>query len=351
MTKSPDKVKAAHARAEILAPERRAEIARNAAIARWGNSDETADLPTVICGSADRPLTLGGVEIPCYVLNDRRRVLVQRGLQMSIGMSTSGGSEGAQRLALFIEGLAKKGVNCNDLALRIRSPVLFRPNVGGRAYGYEATIINDICDAVLEARRIKALAPQQKRFALQCEALLSDLARRGIIALVDEATGYDRIKTRESIEQILEKFVAKILQPYVRTFPEEYYQHIYRLNNWPYNPDSSKRPGIVGHWTNDIVYARLAPAVLEELQKQIPRDEKGRLKNKLFQMLTSDVGHPKLKEHFRDVLTLMRAARTWKEFYFILNRSLPRFTDTLELPFDDTRAMEALQVRQIGPMT
>jgi len=351
MEKSPDKVKAGHARAEILPPERRAEIARNAAIARWGHQSEAPELPTVLCGSVDRPLVLGGVEIPCYVLSDRSRVLVQRGLQMSIGMSTSGGSEGAQRLALFIEGLAKKGVNCNDLALRIRNPVLFRPNVGGRAYGYEATIINDICDAVLEARRIKALAPQQKRFAIQCEALLSGLARHGIIDLVDRATGYDRLRTRETIEEILEKFVAKVLQPYVKTFPEEYYQHVYRLNNWPYNPDSSKRPGIVGHWTNDIVYARLAPAVLEELQKQTPRDEKGRLTKKLFQMLTSDVGHPKLKDHFRDVLTLMRAARNWKEFYFILNRSLPRFSDTLELPFEDTKAMEALQIKQIGPMT
>jgi hypothetical protein len=261
---------------------------------------------------------------------------------MSIGMSTSGGSDGAQRLALFIEGLAKKGVNCSDLALRIRSPILFRPNVGGRAYGYEATIINDICDAVLEARRIKALAPQQKRFALQCEALLSGLARHGIIDLVDRATGYDRLRTRETIEEILEKFVAKVLQPYVRTFPEEYYQHVYRLNSWPYNPDSSKRPGIVGHWTNDIVYARLAPAVLDELQKQTPRDEKGRLTKKLFQMLTSDIGHPKLIDHFRDVLVLMRAARNWREFYSLLDRSLPRFTDTLQLPFDDTQAMERL---------
>ena len=99
---------------------------------------------------------MGDVKIPCYVLTDKRRVLVQRGLQQSIGMSTSGGSQGAHRLALFIEGFAKKGVECNDLAVRIRNPILFRPSVGGgAAYGYEATIINDICDTVLAARRIK----------------------------------------------------------------------------------------------------------------------------------------------------------------------------------------------------
>lgn len=74
------------------------------------------------------------------------------------------------------------------------------------------------------------------------------------------------------------------------------------------------------------------------------------LVTKLLQMLTSDVGHTKLQDHFRDVLAVMRAARAWKEFHFILNRLLLWFMDTLELPFDDTRAMESLQSRQIGSM-
>jgi hypothetical protein len=339
----PNRAKGGRARAAALSAEERAESARRAAEARWAVVSDP-DLPTVICGSADRPLRLGEIEIPCYVLSDKRRVLVQRGLQQSIGMSTSGGSEGAQRLAIFIEGLAKKGVNCSDLAARIRAPILFRPSVGGRgAYGYEATIINDICDAVLEARRTKgALAPQQKRFAVQCETLLSYLARRGIIFLVDEATGYDKLRTRETIQQIVERYVTKILKPYVPTFPDDYYEYTYRLNNWPYNPDSTKRPGVVGHWTNDIIYARLAPAVLEELRRLTPRDGKGRLKNKLFQFLTDDVGSPKLADHFKEVLALMRASRNWKEFYTLLDRALPRFGETMQLPFDDTQAMEAL---------
>jgi hypothetical protein len=71
------------------------------------------------------------------------------------------------------------------------------------------------------------------------------------------------------------------------------------------------------------------------------------LKHKLFQLLTSDVGQPKLVEHFREVLALMRAARDWREFYELLNRSLPRYNETLELPFYDTKAMERLPMEQI----
>ncbi len=139
--------------------------------------------------------------------------------------------------------------------------------------------------------------------------------------------------------------IAKILQPYVKTFPAAYYEHIYRLNNWDYNSKSSKRPGVIGHWTNDIIYARLAPAVLEELKRRATRDEKGRLKAKLFQMLTPEMGHPKLVDHFKEVMAIMRGARNWAEFYEMLDRSLPRFNETLQLPFYDTQAMERLPVQ------
>lgn len=52
-------------------------------------------------------------------------------------MSTSGGSGGAQRLALFIEGLADKGIDCKDLAVRIRNPIPFRPKGGGIAMRFQ----------------------------------------------------------------------------------------------------------------------------------------------------------------------------------------------------------------------
>jgi len=142
------------------------------------------------------------------------------------------------------------------------------------------------------------------------------------------------------------------LQKYVRTFPIEYYEQIFRLNDWRWDSISGKRPGVVGHWTNDIIYARLAPGVLEELRKHIPRDDKGKLKTKLFRRLTVDHGHPKLKDHISNILAIMRAALSWKEFYTLLNRSFPRYGETLQLPFDDAQSMERFDIKQLpGPST
>jgi hypothetical protein len=71
-------------------------------------------------------------------------------------------------------------------------------------------------------------------------------------------------------------------------------------------------------------------------------DPPRRIKAKLFQMLTPEMGHPKLIDHFKEVLAIMRGARNWAEFYEMLDRSLPRFNETLQLPFYDTQAMERL---------
>lgn len=338
------------ARAANLTSEERSEASRLAAQARWAKlTPASDDLPVAIYGSMEHPLKIGDIAIPCYVLDDKRRVLVQRALQTAIGMSTSGGSDGAQRLAIFIEALAAKGIDCNGLAARIRVPILFKVRGGGApAYGYEATIINDICDAVLEARRQEKLQKQQSHFANQCEALLRGLARIGIVDLVDRATGYDKVRFRENIDEIVEKFVAKELQKWVSTFPMEFYENIFRLNNWPFDPASTKRPSVVGHWTNDIVYARLAPGVLEELRRLTPRDEKGRLKTKLTRRLTPDMGHPRLREHLSGVCAIMRINKGWGRFYEDLDVAYPRFDATLQLPFEDPKAMERIEVEAEG---
>ena len=104
----------------------------------------------------------------------------------------------------------------NDLISRMSNPVRFRAPTGGSvATGYEATILPDLCDAVLAAREAGALRADQMHVARQAEILLRGFARVGIIALVDEATGYQRDRAKDALAKILEAFIAKELQPWV----------------------------------------------------------------------------------------------------------------------------------------
>lgn len=96
-----------------------------------------------------------------------------------------------------------------------------------------------------------------------------------------------------------------------------------------------KRPQIIGRWTNDIIYYRLAPGVKDELHRLAERDEKGRLKHKLFQRLTETTGHPKLREHLAGATALMRASTNWSGFKRLLDKAMPRFDKTPLLPFKE----------------
>ncbi len=103
-------------------------------------------------------------------------------------------------------------------------PIKFRRPTGGKlTYGYPATVLADICDVVLSARKAGALLKHQEHIADRCELLVHGFARVGIIALVDEATGFQRDRAKDALTRILEAFIAKELQPWLRTFPSDFF--------------------------------------------------------------------------------------------------------------------------------
>lgn len=334
-----DKIKPAgkaiggQARAESLSKKRRVDIAKKAAKARWANGGGKVLKATH--GSADHPLVIGDVQIPCFVLEDGTRVLTQGGFSGALGMAIGGSMiAGMNRLQLFVSRSRINAFVTKDLADRFANPIRFTPPDGGRAYGFEATLLADLCEAVLKAREAGILQKQQEGIAAKCELLVRGFARVGIVALVDEATGYQKDRARDALAKILESFIDKELQRWVRTFPTEYYEQMFRLRGLDYPRDNVQRPQYFGVLTNDIVYKRLAPGVLDELKRVAEKNEAGRPKHKYFQRLTSNVGYPKLREHLGAVVAVMRLSKDWADFTHKLNAYYPRFGDTFEFAYD-----------------
>lgn len=324
------RAKGGKARMESMTPEERREQGRKGAAVRWAG-----DIEQATHGSEDHPLRIGSTEIPCYVLADGRRVLQQTGLIGALHMSHGGSySKGGDRLAKFTTQGRLKSYVSKELIERTERPIRFRTPSGSLAYGYEATVLADLCEAVLAARSAKVLQKQQEHIAMQAEMLVRGFARIGIIALVDEATGYQRDRDKDALAQILKAWIAKELQAWVQTFPSEFYEHMFRLRGLEFSPHSVRRPQYFGHLTNDIVWKRLEPGVLTELKRVTPRNEDGRPTAKYFQGLTKNVGYPKLKEHLGAVVAYMRISKTWGDFMNLLDEHYPRKGETPMLPMD-----------------
>ena len=134
----------------------------------------------------------------------------------------------------------------------------------------------------------------------------------------------------------LKEWISPDLQPWTLTFPPEFYSEIYRLNGWV-GPIGPQKPSVIGHYTNDIVYARLTPGLLETLRIRNPRQITGERQNRHHQWLTSHKGYLALKGHLRGLVILMGAFDSWDEFMAALDRSLPVFTSQLSL-FESQKA-------------
>jgi len=220
----------------------------------------------------------------------------------------------------------------------VESPIRFYTPEHLEAFGYDGEIIVEFCKAVLYARRVGNLAGAALDYADQAERLLVAVAKTGIAALIDEATGYQEIRAKNALARILEEYIAKELQPWTKTFPEEFYKEIFRLRKWDWLHPRITRPAVLGHWTNDFVYDRLAPGVKDELCHKNPRLETGRRKDKHHQWLTGDVGHPQLRAHLDGVIRILKGCRAWGEFRNFMDRFYPKVrTAELGFQYESTR--------------
>lgn len=284
-------------------------------------------------------LEIGDKSLPCAVLNDTHntRVLTQEGFLVSIGRAGKAkGGEGST-----VDGMppflrAKNLIPFIDSALvRSTEPIIYETITGQRAFGYRATLLPAVCWVYQDAMLSGKILPAQDHIAKACTKLLRGLTDKAINDMVDEATGFRNLQRRKVLEEVLREYVAPEALPWALTFDDELYMNIFRLNGWEFTEASiKKRPGVVGKWTNDF-YERLAPGVLAEIQRTVPRDEKGRPKVRYHQMLTEQVGHPKLREFLEGIKALMRISGDWPTFQEHLARAYPHYDETLQLTFLD----------------
>lgn len=310
------------ARAAALSPERRSEIASIAArAARRAPADGTPR------ATHSGVLEIGDALIPCYVLENGERILSTRGIMKSLGRRWRGRKYAGTQLPVFVEANNLKPFLPSELD-PVLSPQIFRTERGAVGEGFKAEILPVVCEAYLQAReKGDVLTPAQHQVAQKCEMLTRGLARVGIIALVDEATGYQDERAKSALRDVFDAFLRKELAAWVQRFPEEFYREIFRLRGWDWKGMKVNRPQVVAYYTVDIVYSRLLPHIMEELESRMPRTISGRRKGKLHQLFSDDVGHPALAQHLYAVITLMRVSDNWKTFMQMLDIAHPRKTD------------------------
>jgi len=265
------------------------------------------------------------------VLEDGTRVFSGRGMQKAIGSSSTSGTWlkkyiNSSPITPFLEiGIIEK----------FNNPIRFhRPAAGGSqsmTYEYEVTILIDVCEAIIKANENRQNVPEN--IVKSAKVILIAVAKVGIIALVDEATGYQYDRERQELQAILKLYISEELLLWEKKFPDVFYQQIFKLNGWDFTVNGiKKRPGVIGTWTNNLIYKQLPKGVLDELKKRTPKNEKGKRKHRFHQLLTLNVGHPDLQKQLSSVITIMKLSKDWEHFLDQFNQIYGQ--TKLDLKFD-----------------
>ncbi len=317
------------ARARKLTLEERQEIGRKGALARWGDPATNNKLPQATCeGSLD----LDVVELDCYVLKDRRRVFHKRNMADAIGLKSQGGN-------VFLRTINSKGLGSlipDRVKDKLNNPIVFKTPSGAVAHGFEGTDLIEVCDAIWEARKQGRLTSSQHLIGIQAEIIIRSVAKVGIIALIDEATGFIKDKGKEEYRELYKQFVRDEAKQYEKEFPDQLFDVIYQLYQIK-RKHKNKHPQFFGHFIRRYIYKPLANsngAVLEMIDEKNPVVyTSGGRRYKIFQFL-EEIGTSALKSQIWQVVGIGNATRSKQSFDKAFAKAFPQAGDQPNL-YDD----------------
>lgn len=315
-------------RAQVLSPEQRKAIATKAALVKAGHPQATHS----------GTLKIGDFDVDCHVLKDGRRLLTQESFLLVMGRAAKAkGGHGVltavDSLPPFLAASNLKPLIDKEVS-QSTTPVEFISTKGVLVRGYAAELLPEVCRVYLAARDADTLLKSQEHIAARSDILVRALATIGIVSLVDEATGYQVVRDRDALQALLDKYLLAEYAAWAKRFPDEFFKEMFRLKGWQYPTVSGGKPGVVGRYINDLVYERLAPGLIAELQTRNPKNESGNRASKHHQWLTEDTGHPALTAHLHSTMGFMRASDTWEQLKSLMDRAFPKKGDTLPLRFD-----------------
>ena len=298
-------------------------------------------MSTKLKATHEGKLKIGEITLNVAVLQDGTRIITQSAVFKAFGRTKRGRAKGEVRVLnrpAFIDANNLQPYIDQSMD-KVLNTIVYKDKNHKDAEGYNAEILPKLCKVYLDAREDKALVKQQMPLVRASEVLLIALSKIGIIALVDEATGYQYDREAQELQRILKAYISEELLSWQQRFPHEFYREIFRLRGWAYTSvNIRKKPSVVGHWTNKLIYAQLPKGVLAELKSQTPKDDKGRRKHQFHRLLTSDIGHPHLEKQLAVVIALMNISKNWKEFIKHFNTKFGQ----QEIQFDEVEEVRKI---------
>jgi hypothetical protein len=310
-----------------MSKEQRVASAQRAARARWGKEPDTISISALDDPSAESrenssdyhikelpaeeiaklpfakwrgKIDLGGNELDCYVLNNEQRVIASGSTTRAIANVERGS---------LIDYIGQRALNDYIDKERIMSETI-RFSIPGTqwvAIGITTEHFEMICRGYVEALyKGVSLTERQREIAVRCAMLTAGLARTGLDALVDEATGYQYERAEDALQVRLRAFIAEELRAWEKTFPDELWEEFGRLTGW--RTPLQTRPKWWGKLVTELIYDTLDEDVANYLRENKPAPGV-----RWHRMLTENYGVRQLVSRCYEVVGMAKTCHDMRE--------------------------------------
>lgn len=302
---------------EKLTVEERKALSSKASKARWEKaralkagenaSTESESSPQLIENQtlpvAQWPGTLADSEIECYVLSDGRRIISRTGATSFLTDRKGGGNlESYTKVQALTDYMPP---NLTGEMVEFSLPGVVNKTVKGM----EAETFVEICRAYVSAWQANTLeSDAQRTIAARAAMFLGACAKVGLIALIDEATGYQYERPVDALQFKLKLFLVEEMRKWEKTFPDDLWVQFGRLTNW--KGSLHQRPKYWGKLVMKLIYEYLDPDVAQWLRDNAPKPIKGQ---NYHLWMTEQYGLKKLIEHIWKVIGVASTCQTMTE--------------------------------------
>ncbi|MEV9615732.1 P63C domain-containing protein [Aliarcobacter butzleri] len=269
-------------------------------------------------------LRINDIELNVAVLEDGTRIITHSAVFMALGREARGNAR-VIGIPAFMDAKNLQPLISSELKEVINKIEYIDIN-GKNQSGFNADILPLVSDLYLKAREQgKIKLRNQLETAYKAEILVRALAKVGITALVDEATGYQYDRERFELEKILNAYISDEIVKWQITFTDEFYKEIFRLWNLPFIPKNIRiKPSFIGKLTTKYVYDMLPDGVVEKIREITPKTEKGNWKYKFHQSLSPEIGREHLKKQIIETTMIMKMSKNKEEFIKHFNDMYPK---------------------------
>lgn len=263
-------------------------------------------------------------DLPCYVLDDGQRIFRISNLTKALRGKEHGkfgNYLAASNVQKYLpERLWPLNDNEHDRTPQGIVEFEFKDKV---EKGYNSEDFIDVCTAFVMANlNNEDLSEAQQEIVKNANRFLLATSKIGVIALIDEATGFQYERNTYELQMKLNYFISGEAREWEKTFPDELWYEFGRLTNWKGN--IKKRPKYWGKLVNVLIYDCLDKDVAEYLRENKPPKYTGQ---KYFQWLNEEYGIKELTQHIWQVIGMAKTCENIQELKNLASKKFGRQID------------------------